>query len=174
MATALIILSIIIWGASLVMLFRKIMLAPVLSFIALFVLSLAQEDTLPILPVNNVILISWLSITVVATVATMLQPEQVRETKFGMGYMTLGALAGMAAGLLGFTITDDMPMRYSIMAVATIAGTFFGYLLFNNTPRGRERQFSFFNYLMVKGFPVAITMMQIGVALVIAIAIYQI
>lgn len=174
MAVVWIILSVLLWGVSFLMLFRRITLAPAISYMALFILSMAEENSLPLLPINNVILISWLSITAVATVATMLQPEAVRSTRHGMGYMVLGAFAGMAAGLLGFTITDDMPMRYSIMATATVAGTFFGYLLFSNTPHGRAANTGFFSYLTAKGFPVAITMMQSGVALVLAIALYQV
>lgn len=173
MATALIITGILLWGAAFVALFRRLVLAPALSFLALLAVSFAREDTLPLLPINNVILISWLSITIVVMAATIMQNEETRRSSFGMAYIVTGAVAGMAVGLLGCTVTPDITMRYSIMVVATIAGTFFGYLLFGNTPEGKSRRQGFFPYLMAKGFPAAITVMQLGVPLVLAIALYD-
>lgn len=176
MAVFLIILSILLWGAAIAALFYRILLAPGLSYLALVMLSLAQKDGFPVLPVNNVILISWLCITVVVMLTTLMQPNVVNKARRGMGYMTVGALAGMVVGLLGLSISESVSMRYSIMVVATAIGTFFGYLMYTNTPTGRMDRpghKSFFGYLLAKGFPTAITIMQAGTALVIALALYQ-
>lgn len=173
MSIFLIISACLLWGASFLMLFRRILLAPGLSYLALLVLSFATKDGLPLLPVNNVILISWLSITIVVMLTILLQTQQMRSSTAGMGYMTIGAVAGMIVGLLGFTIAEDITMRYSIMVVGTAAGTILGYLMYRNTPSGRSAQENFLPYLAAKGFPVAITVMQAGVALVLALALYS-
>ena len=114
--------------------------------------------------------------TVVVTTATLLQPVAVRKTRRGMGYIIVGALAGMSVGILGYTVASQVSMLYGIMIAATVAGTFLGFLLYTNTPEGRAINVAsgnFFRYLLAKGFPTAITVMQIGVALVLTIALYK-
>lgn len=176
MSIALIVISVILWGASLWACLQRRLLAPGLSYLALLALSFARSaDGYPLLPVNNVILTGWLCMTVVVMVATTLQPEAERRSPAGAGYMTLGALAGMAVGLLGFTVAEGIGMRYSIMVIATAAGVLFGYLMYGNTPAGRaaapgRRRFA--GPLLAKGFPIAIAVMQLGVALVLVMAIY--
>ena len=172
MSIFLIILSCLLWGASFVALFKRLLLAPGLSYLALVVLSMAQKDGNPLLPVNNVILISWLAITVIVMLLTLMQPPEVRSSTRGMGYLAIGAFAGLAVGLLGFSVAESVSMRYSIMVVATAAGTFLGYLMYHNTPSGRNNSVGFLSYLLAKGFPTAITIMQAGVPLVLLLAIY--
>lgn len=176
MATALIIISVLLWGASLWACLRRRLLAPGLSYLALLAVSLADTpEGYPLLPVNSVILTGWLCMTIVVMVATTLQPRDERRSAAGAGYMTLGALAGMAVGLLGFTLAEGTGMRYSIMVVATAAGVLFGYLMYGNTPAGRAEapgRARFAGTLLAKGFPIAIAVMQLGVALVLAMAIY--
>lgn len=173
MGTLFIILSIICWAGSLFLLFRKQLVAPALSYLGLLLLSFARTGDIPYVPINNTILIGWLCMTLVVMLATMLQPPAITAQTRGEGYMLGGALTGMAIGLLGFTFTSSLPLLYGIMIVGTLAGVFFGYLLFTNTPHGAAvglRSGRFFTYLPAKGFPTAVTVMQIGVALVILVA----
>ena len=113
--------------------------------------------------------------TLVVSVIIMLQPEPVRRQTRGMGYMIVGAVTGLAIGLLAFSASQNLTMLYSFMILAVIAGIFFGLLLYSRTPDGRPLAIgsqNFFRYLLAKGFPTAITMMQIGVAAVLTIAVY--
>lgn len=178
MAIFLIILSCLLWGLSIWFLFTRQILAPVSSFVALALLSLAKSgEGYPILPLNGTILLGWFLMTVVVTAATILQPEPIRRQTRGMGYITAGAIVGMAIGLLGVTVTASPAMLYGIMIVATAAGIFFGFLLFSRTPAGEgvaPGSGNFFRYLLAKGFPTAIAVMQGGVALTLLLAVSHI
>lgn len=80
----------------------------------------------------------------------------------------------LAVGLLGFSISSSLTLRYAYMILATIAGIAFGFLLYTNTPSGKPvgpGSGNFFRYLLAKGFPTAITLMMLGVALVLLIAV---
>jgi hypothetical protein len=91
-----------------------------------------------------------------------------------MGYMTIGAIVGMAVGLVAFTSTSLPSLLNGFMILGVVAGTFIGYLMFTKTPQGRQvniRSGYFYKYLLAKGFPTAITIMQIGISLVIIVAI---
>lgn len=108
--------------------------------------------------------------------ATLLQPLPLRRSSKGMGYIIVGAIAGMAVGLLGFSYASQVSVLYGIMIAATLAGIFFGFLLYTKTPEGRPVGIgtgNFFKYLLAKGFPTAITVMQIGVVLVLVIALHK-
>lgn len=175
MYIALIVISCLLWAVSLLLLHRRQMLAPAASYLGLLALSFADSpDGAPLLPINNVILIFWLAMTLVVMIATMLQPYALQAQIRGTSYLTVGAFTGMAVGLLGYTVTYDESMLYSIMIVATIVGAFLGFLMFTNTPEGRDvslRSGRFFKYLLAKGFPVVITVMMMGVAALLAIAV---
>lgn len=150
--------------------------APGFSYLALLGLSFCETDGVPWLPINNTMLISWLCITVVVMMATILQPAAIRMLNRGMAYIIGGAIVGLAVGLLGFSVSESLSMRYGVMMVATAAGIFFGYLLYSNTPSGKEMRVgggNFFPYLMAKGFPTAVTVMQMGLVLVLLIALYD-
>ncbi len=171
MAVFIIILSILLWLAALAALLRRQIAAPALGYLGLLCLSFAKDGNLPLLPISPSILWGWLAMTAVVTMAVLLQPSAVRDGTEGTGYMTGGALTGLAVGLLGFSATPDLGMLYGIMVVAVAAG-----VLFSRTPRGAgfgPSSGHFFNYLLAKGFPTAITVMQIGVALVLAIALQK-
>ncbi len=115
--------------------------------------------------------------TVVVTLVSYLQPEAVRRQTRGMGYIAGGALAGMAVGLLACSFTTSIGILYTSMISGTVAGIFFGFLLYSRTPDGRPVGIGsghFFQYLLAKGFPTAITVMQIGVAIVLAVAVYNV
>lgn len=173
-----IVFSCIFYLASLVMLPLRQIVAPCLAYMGLLVLSFATtSEGYPLLPINNAILVGWLCMTVVVSLATFMQSPRVRNSNKGMGYMEAGSLVGMAIGLLGYTFSPQINIFYGIMIVATAAGTFFGYLIFTNTPSGRgvgAGSGKFFSYLLAKGFPAAITVMQLGVVLVLLVAIKNI
>lgn len=181
MALTLIILSCLLWLSAVCALFSRKMLAPaapLLSFCALVVLSVAKSpEGYPLLPINATILIFWFCMTLIVVIATRLQPDGIRQQTRGVGYMMVGAIVGMVIGLLGFTVSADLSMLYGIMILATVVGVFLGYLLFSRTPDGEAvapGSGNFFRYLLAKGFPIAITVMQAGVALVLLLAVNRI
>lgn len=150
--------------------------APGCAYIGLALLSMARTGGYPLLPVNNTMLFGWLCMTVVVMVATVMQPKSLRQSRRGMGFIMIGAFVGMALGLLGFTFASTPAVLYGIMIAGTAAGTFFGFLLFTSTPEGRPvgpGSGRFFTYLLAKGFPTAITVMQIGVVLVLVTALHR-
>lgn len=167
----LLILSIIFWAASIWCLFGRQTIAPALSFIALIILSFTSWFS-PL--INNTMIIGWLAMTVVVMFAAYMQPEPVRRQIKGMPFMIVGGIVGLALGLLGFTISSSINLRYSLMIIAVAAGIFLGFLLYSNTPDGRPVRpgsGNFFRYLLAKGFPTAITLMQLGVALILLMVI---
>ncbi len=174
MTVTLIIIAVLLWLGALALLPGRGAIAPLLSFLALFLLSFARSDGYPLLPINGTILTAWLSMTLVVMVAAFLQPEAVRRQTRGMGYIIGGAVTGMVVGLLGFTFTSAASILYTVMILATVVGIFFGFLLYTRSPDGAPVALgsgNFFRYLLAKGFPTAITVMQIGVVLVLAISL---
>lgn len=174
MTIFLIIVSVLLWAASIWCLYGRQTLAPALSYLAMLVLSFIKENGYALLPINGTILIGWLCMTLVVMLAAMLQPEPVRRQTRGMTYIVAGAVTGMALGLLGFSVGSYLSLRYGLMIAATAAGTALGFLLYTNTPDGRPVRpgsGNFFRYLLAKGFPTAISIMQLGVVLVLVIAL---
>lgn len=176
MSIFLLVISIIFWVAAIAALPSLPLYAPALSYLGLLLMSFCETNGIPWFPINNNMLISWLCITVVVMMATLLQPAAVRAQARGMAYMIGGALVGLAIGLLGFTVSSSVGMLYGIMVIATAVGIFFGFLLYSNTPDGRGVSIGsghFFSYLMAKGFPTAVTIMQIGIIFVLLIATHN-
>lgn len=178
MAVFLIILSVLLWIGSFWALYGRQTIAPALSYVALLVLSFVTDRAgYSVLPINSTILTGWLCMTLVVMISSVLQPEPVRRQTRGMTYIIGGGITGLALGLLGFTFLTDLSALYACMILATVAGIFLGFLLYTNTPDGRPIRpgsGNFFRYLLAKGFPTAITLMQLGVALVLVIALYNI
>ncbi|MDE6717476.1 MAG: hypothetical protein K2J70_04705 [Muribaculaceae bacterium] len=176
MALFFIISSCVLWLLSLWLLRVKQISAPFSSFIALVLLSLAERNGWQLLPINTTMLTGWLCMTLVVMFACYLQPVAVRAQTKGWGYMTGGALAGLAVGLLGSSFPLSVSVLYGIMILGVVAGIFFGFLLYTNTPDGRPvapRSGFFLKYLLAKGFPTAITVMMGGVPLVLLLAMYR-
>lgn len=174
MSIFLLIASIVLWAASIATLPSRPFFSPAMSYFGLLLLSFCETDGHQWLPINSTMLISWVAITVVVMMVTMLQPASVRTQRRGMGYMIGGAIVGLAVGLLGFTVTTSINGLYAIMTVATAAGIFFGFLLYSNTPAGEAvalRSGRFFQYLFAKGFPTAVTVMMLGLVFVLLIAL---
>lgn len=176
MATFLIILSCLLFAGALALVPKKILLAPACAYIGLVLVSLAKSsDGYPLVPINATMLTGWLCMTIVVMTATILQPLPLRESSRGTGYLLTGALTGMAVGLLASSSGQQPAMMYGIMIAATVAGTFLGFLLYTRTPQGRPVGIgsgNFFKYLLAKGFPTAITVMQPGMVCVLLIAVY--
>lgn len=171
----LIILSCVAWLAALWALCGRQIIAPVLSFAGLCLVYFAKINGYPAVPMNGTILTAWFCMTLVVTFIVMLQPEPVRRQTRGAWYMTIGALTGLAVGLLGFTFVRSLSLLYAVMIIGVIVGIYCGFLLYTRTPEGeavRPGSGNFFRYLLAKGFPTAITVMQPGVVLVLTIALY--
>lgn len=146
--------------------------SPAMAYLGLLGLSFCSTDGIPWLPINSGMLLSWLCINVVVMMATILQPAAINRQARGMAYIIGGGVVGLAIGLLGFSITATISALYAIMMIATAAGIFFGFLLYSNTPDGRAvgvMSGNFFRYLLAKGFPTAVTLMQIGLVFVLLI-----
>ena len=174
MAIFLIISSCVLWLFSLWLLRGRQLVAPLASFLALFLLSFAKKNGWQLLPINMTMLTCWLCMTLVVMFTCYLQPAAVRAQTKGWGYMTGGAVVGMMLGLLGSSFNVGVSILYGIMILATIAGIFFGFLMYTNTPDGRPvapNRGYFLKYLLAKGFPTAVTVMQAGVALVLLVAV---
>lgn len=167
MTVLFIILAVLLYAASAVLLYRKELLGPIAAFLALACVYVSGT-----LPMNLNMLITWLCLTLVVTGVTAMQPPALMAQKRGMGYIGLGALAGMAVGLLGYTVTTTPGVIYSVMCLGVIVGIFFGYFMFTRTPAGAELARSrsrFVSYLLAKGFPVAIAAMMLGMVLILCI-----
>lgn len=176
MVTVLIILASLIWALSFFALRGRQILAPPLSFGALLLLSFATSGGYPVLPINATILTSWFCMTMIVMFTTILQPEKIRQQTRGTTSMITGGLAGLAIGLSGYTITPSISMRYGVMILSVIIGIFCGFLLYSRTPEGEKVRIgtgNFHRYLLAKGFPTAITIIQAGIALVLTIALYE-
>lgn len=169
----LIILSVLLWIASFLAFPRRILASPALSFCALLLLSMAKyPGGYPVVPLSSGMTISWLTITIVVMLIIILQNPAIRQQSRGTWYVLLGALAGMAVGLMAYTFSASLNLLYGIMIVATAAGAALGLLIFSNTPDGRliaPGSGHFFKYLLAKGFPALITVAQLGIACVILI-----
>ncbi|MBS7347899.1 MAG: hypothetical protein KIG61_05740 [Muribaculaceae bacterium] len=169
----LLVASILLWVGSIWCLYGRLIVAPALSLVALFLLSLMSDNGVPLLPINGVMLSSWFALSLLVAVICYLQPEQISRQTRGMLYIIVGGFTGMALGMLGYSVTSSVSLRYSCMALSIAAGIIFGFLLYTYTPQGQQVKPGsgfFVKYLLAKGFPTLVTLMQMGIALVIAIA----
>ncbi|MDE5551940.1 MAG: hypothetical protein K2M03_02630 [Muribaculaceae bacterium] len=171
MTIFLIIVSCLLWIGAFIALPRRIVLAPGLSYCALVLMSLAKSpEGYNLFPVTNSLLYSWLAITLIIMMVIVMQSAAIRIQSRGVWYMTVGAVAGMLIGLACLTVTSIMTLAYALMIIGTAAGIVIGYLLFTNTPSGqmiKPGTGNFFRYLLAKGFPILITVAQLGIILVI-------
>ncbi len=176
MATVWIILSCLLWAASVWCMWGKQLLAPAFSYIGLSALSMAQSDGLSLLPINAPMLIWWLSFTVLTMLTTLLCPEGIRQQRRGTIQMIIGAFAGMAVGLIGSSMKLSPAAAYAMMIIGTAAGVFFGYMVFARSTAGRAVSIgsgNFFRYFPAKAFPIAVSVMIIGMVLVLLIALHN-
>lgn len=172
MATFLVIAAVLLWCASLALLWKRILLGPALSYCALLVISFAKQDGYAVVPLSQPLLVSWLCITLVVMLAVILQNPAIRQQSRGVGYMLTGAVAGMVCGLACCTLSTSLQLLYGIMIVGTAIGICAGMLLFSRTPEGAAvspQSGHFAGYLMAKGFPVLVTVAQIGIVAIILV-----
>ena len=88
-----IIISCVLFALAFWFIYVNQLLAPAISYMGLLALSLADNKLgQPYLPINNTILISWLCMTLVVMVATIMQPGPVRQQTRGVWHMGIGAL----------------------------------------------------------------------------------
>lgn len=171
MTTVSIIFSSLLFLVALACVLYRLEAAPCSAFLGLLIISMARvPEGYPLLPIGNGLILGWLFMAVLVTVVTLCQPAPLRHVRRGMWYYLGGALTGLALGLLGFTFLPSSGARYVFMIVAVAATTFFGGLAYANTSEGKNvgpRSGNFFKYLLAKGFPTAITLMQLGTVLVI-------
>ena len=169
MSVFLIISGVLLFAGAIALLFKQQMLSPIASLAGLTCIWLSET-----LPLNSTIIVGWLGMTLLVMAATWLQPEAIKQQTKGVGYMTIGGITGMSIGILGYSLTNSLSLLYGIMIAATAFGVCLGYMLFTNTPEGQKvniRSGHFLTYLSAKGFPVGITIMQIGITLVLMLAI---
>ncbi|MDE7402929.1 MAG: hypothetical protein K2M87_05915 [Muribaculaceae bacterium] len=174
MLTFLIILAVALWLCSLWCLYGRQLIAPALSYCALLVLSFAKTSAgFRLLPLNATILTVWLAISLVVMIAVILQSEPMRRQTRGMTWIIAGAITGMIVGLVPISSTFALSTLYTTMICGTLAGTALGFLVYTTTRSGegvKPGSGHFFQYLLAKGFPTAITVMMLGVALVLLLA----
>ena len=103
MSVILVILAVILLALAYVLLFEREAVAPVSAF-----LGMACCYAASCLPLNANILLTWLCLTVIVTGVSLMQPRAVMQQRRGMGYITVGSLAGLAVGLLGFSVTTRL------------------------------------------------------------------
>lgn len=150
----------------------RLVASPCCCFLGLLIISMGKTgEGYPLLPISQGMILGWLFMAVLVTVLTVCQPAPIRNTRRGMYYYLGGALTGMIIGLLGFTFLQNAGGRYVFMIVATAVATFLGGLMYGSTPEGKNVGISsgnFFTYMLAKGFPTAISIMQLGTVLVLA------
>lgn len=108
MTIFLIILGSLLFAGSMASLVWRISIAPALSYLGLLTIGLTTRNGYPLLPVNTVILTTWFCMTLVVTLAVMLQPPAVRAQTRGVGYIVTGALAGLALSLLATSFSSSV------------------------------------------------------------------
>lgn len=174
MTIFLIISGCLLWTAALALLPRRVILGPPLSYCAMLLMSLTvSKEGYPLFPLPSSLLISWLCITLAVMLVVVLQSPALRAQSRGVVYMTAGGVAGMLTGLASLSLTSQLSPAYALMILGAAIGTSLGLLFFSYTPKGREiapRSGYFFKYLLAKGFPVLITVAQLGIILVIIAA----
>lgn len=176
MMVFLIILACLLWLGAFLTLPKRIILGPALSFCALLVLSFAKKNGYPLFPLSGGMQLSWLVITLLVMMIIMMQNPAVRQQSRGVAYMSIGAIAGLGIGLLSSSLTSNLNLLYALAILGIAVGIFLGFLLFTNTPEGRDVNFQsgrFFKYLLAKGFPVLVTAAQVSIPAVILIAASQ-
>lgn len=172
MTIFLIIVSALLWLASVWALFGRQLISPILSWVAFVLVSFIRENGIQLIPINGIMLSGWLAMSLVVMFVVVLQPEPVKAQTRGMAYIVGGGIVGLVIGLLGNTFVASVSLLYAFMILCVIAGIFFGFLLYTNTPDGKGVNLAsgnFFKYLLAKGFPTAITLMQLGIVLVLVI-----
>lgn len=92
----------------------------------------------------------WCVAAVISFIATMMLPTPIRESRVGVVFMSLGAIAGAFVGAA---------IAHAAIIIGAVLGVVLGAVVFSRTGSGAVLQFpshKFFNYLYAKGFPAVI------------------
>ena len=121
-----------------------------------------------LMEVPTVTLSYWgVMVVIVVTVNSMQTPALVKATQ-GLPQMVLTSVAGMLLGM--------MMGYYASMVIGAVAGVVAGGVFFARTPKGSALGFPskrFLQYLCAKGFPTAISVSLTGIAIMVAVAAYN-
>lgn len=101
----------------------------------------------------------WGIATLIILGIDFLSPKDKLESSTGPVYMGIGALTGMALGIL---------IDPSMIIVGTFIGSILGELAFSKTPRGKDLTFPtsiFIHYFCAKGLRIIIATSMLGVIL---------
>ncbi len=157
--TLLVIGSLLLAWATVAVFFPR-MMAVIPAFLGMTLLWLG--DCI-ILPGSNILF--WGAATILVVINHFLLPRAIRSTGAGVGYISGGALVGLALGLTLYN-------QASLIGGAVL-GAFLGALAFSRTAAGRPMNFpssKFFNYLGAKGIPAVVALSMIGISLAALIA----
>lgn len=109
-------------------------------------------------------LIFWGVATAMVIGLHMMLPPFVTRSRAGVPYISGGALAGTAVGMV-------MATTAAIICGAAL-GAFMGALAYWRTPKGRPMLFpssKFFNYLAAKGLPAVVALSMTAIALCVCL-----
>lgn len=99
----------------------------------------------------------WGIATLIAVCITYLLPPQIARARIGLAYIAGGSLAGMAVGMITYTMAG--------IIVGAAIGALLGGIAASRTRAGAVMAFPtmrFFNYVAAKGLPSVVTASIIG------------
>lgn len=111
-------------------------------------------------PVENSQLWFWGLAALIVLGLSVLLPAPVVTSRKGVGYIVIGAIAGLTVGLV---------ISANVMILGGVAGALCGALAYSRTPSGRFLEFpsrKFINYLCAKALPPVIALSIVAVAVV--------
>lgn len=121
-----------------------------------------------LMDVPTVTLSFWgVVVVIVVTINSMQPPVMVKATQ-GLPHIVLTSIAGMLLGM--------MMGYYASMVIGSVVGAAAGGVFFARTPKGAALQFPsrrFVQYLCAKGFPTIVSVSLTGIAIMVAIATYN-
>lgn len=102
-------------------------------------------------------LVFWAVASLMVVGICYLLPQNVRDSRVGVGYMATGSMAGTFIGMLVNSLAG--------VVTATALGMFFGVLAFSRLADGERLDFpsrKFLNYMCAKGLPLVVTFSMLG------------
>lgn len=139
-------------GVSVVMMFVPRLPACIVAYMSLWAARLSGYT-----PFTDGTMIFWGVAVVIVVINSLLLPAFIRNSSRGVGYISGGALVGMAVGLMMYTAAT--------VIIGAIAGAFLGSIAYTRTKNGAALGFpsaKFFNYLGAKGIPAVIAASMVG------------
>lgn len=106
-------------------------------------------------------------VVIVVTINSMQSPAMVKATQ-GLPHIVMTSMAGMLLGM--------MMGWYASMVIGAVVGAAAGGVFFARTPKGAALRFPsmrFLQYLCAKGFPTVVSVALTGIAMMVAIAAYN-